>query len=55
MRIFAAIGILLALAACGQTGPLYLPHKQPAPAATPTDDSDSTESQKQPASETEPR
>jgi predicted small lipoprotein YifL len=33
MRTFAASLILALLAACGQTGDLYLPHKTPEPSA----------------------
>lgn len=59
MRVFAAIGILLLLAACGQTGPLYLPQKpgteKPATPAPAPKDPDSTESEKESTPKTEPR
>lgn len=38
IRSSAALAVFAGLAAasaCGQSGPLYLPHKQPAPASAP--------------------
>ncbi|PLW85760.1 LPS translocon maturation chaperone LptM [Halioglobus japonicus] len=48
MRLLAALGLIAALAGCGQTGPLYLPGEapprasQPAPEAPPAEPADAT-------------